>query len=422
LTDFSVEILGVILPATAILGTIRGRRRENQLLGEIWVSRHVGVVSFIALAAAALVTLLPWAAHARLKRETEAVAGLLDGKTPPDIARQKLRQAVQHHPADYFLQYLGGLWAMETSGEYPLRWFNRSLLLNSRFGWTHYQIARVLFRTGKVDQALIEYVLAVDDEGQALGPMVAKEVARAKPDFEAIRSVALRRDTQKFFWNLLAGAWSEASNHAQAALADEALLVIDPQHPDALMRSAFRAEIAKQPDVVIANARKLAPSRPVLAARLEATAWAAKGDHKRAVTTIQTALEAAPGDRELLQALADREEAAGYMEEARRALEKLAERAPSTAEICRIRSLQAELEIRQSMKAAALAIFKRAGAACEGILLEKAAALAEEIGDLLYARDGFRRLGQRSNGATFAERAARLEDRIRQLQGHAPTP
>jgi hypothetical protein len=173
--DFGLETLGVLLPFSAILGTVLGRLRPAAEAREI--PRALGYGAVGAAVAGLLVGVVSLA-----HRSSDNFDALLKQPLPAPARKELLVRAQQTHPLDYFYVLsaasLEPLAAPRGSPSPRLHALNRALRLCPSCELVHAEVGRNLWRLGLRPQALLEWRTAVEIQpglyGPALGELFAE--------------------------------------------------------------------------------------------------------------------------------------------------------------------------------------------------------------------------------------------------------
>ena len=409
LGDFGIELIGVALPAAVVVAAVRGAHRH------VYDFRLPRLATWAALASVAGgILLTPFASRASLRSDSHRVAALVEEHGTKTQAHAVLRQAMLHHPADYYLPYQAAIWAARTGFDDPVPWLNRSLMLNPNFGPTHLEAAQALIGMGRVRQALVEYRLGVP-----LTPHVEsrKRITRAlvakSPTFDSLRGVARTRDEKLLMWELLAEQLDKQGFSAEAERADHALLEVDPGFVPALRRGMERAILRRDLDGALRLAARVRDRDPAEAALLTARVHGERGDPTAAAQALERELLATPDRRELLAPLPGWYERAGSANLARRALRRLEATAVGQEEHCATLFQIGCFEERAGRLAAAGTAFDRAITLCDGTdALEGRARIAEASGRFTAALEVYREIALRVGDERYASKVAALRTRM----------
>jgi hypothetical protein len=178
--DFGLETMGVLVPFTAILGTVLGRLKVPAVQ-PAWSSRAGWGVA--AVAAGAAVFGIVATAH----RSFDDFDTLLKQAPNLESRRVLLDRAERTHPLDYFYVLaqarLLPLKGDESMPSPRLHALNRALRLCPGCDTAHAEVARNLWKLGRRRQALLEWRKAVEIQ-PALFPSVLGELfaSGAKPE------------------------------------------------------------------------------------------------------------------------------------------------------------------------------------------------------------------------------------------------
>jgi hypothetical protein len=158
--DFGIEMLGIAVPVTAIAATVLVVPFRHR--GEITRVRIVRAVAVAAMAAAAIVLLLP--ATSTLQEDHDAIQD--DSK----VTLEDLRADVERHPLDYF-GFARAADLLATAGNAKsVAFLNHALLLHPTHPGLHRLAARLLVANHRDAQAAIEYAMAMQ------GTLLPKEL------------------------------------------------------------------------------------------------------------------------------------------------------------------------------------------------------------------------------------------------------
>ncbi len=185
--DFALELPGAALPVLAVASTLlpatMTRERDRRL---VWLLRAPAA---IAVAGMVLLSALPTGDPA------DADAALLETRlagTDLDAERVLLEvdRAVARHPSDYMPFAIGARALFQRRDARAVVLVNRALTLNPSHSGIHHLAARMLVAGKEMDQAAIEYSLAI--EAAPLGQDLIAEVMATYDDPElAARAVPL---------------------------------------------------------------------------------------------------------------------------------------------------------------------------------------------------------------------------------------
>ncbi len=166
LADFGLETTGVALPAVAALAVVLARAEETRdpardepiRIGWKWT---VPTLAFWGIALMGAI----WALPRTLRGDGERARAAVTARDTQ--ARSVLTTAVARHPADYYLEILSALHAMQAAPSEVLRHVNRAQRLYPAEGTAHLMAARWLARLGRRSQAALEYRLAEERKANA---------------------------------------------------------------------------------------------------------------------------------------------------------------------------------------------------------------------------------------------------------------
>lgn len=234
--DFSLELLGVLLPFMVLLSSTvvtienaygivhRGNKKEG-LTG-----KYVPGLMGAAAAAAALILCgvgYHFTSRYNLEKETGGIRELLVKNTNEDKFLKDVTTTMKRHPADYYFPLLAGIKIYHGGDHDPLRYLGRALLLFPKSSASHLYVARTLSRSGHLNQALLEYMEAVRSN-PGLAPKISREVAGITGGFDAAKKMTRTDDDRLLVYDTLSAAFRAARMEEESVKADEALLRIDP--------------------------------------------------------------------------------------------------------------------------------------------------------------------------------------------------
>jgi tetratricopeptide (TPR) repeat protein len=306
-TDFGLETLGVLLPFTAVLGTVLGRNHRSPTPSAAVASqkasrdpfRFHGLGPAIAGLGAGLVAI--WVAAAAGGRDFDSE---LKGATVARDRRAVIADARRAHPVDYYYPLL--LSAMEPlvlpgGGHSPrLRALNQALRLCMNCAEVHLQVARTMWRLGRRTQALAEWSTAARgktaifrqslDELASLGAKPTELIRLADQDPQRLLEIA------RFLLGIARPDQVEQIVAAASRAGAPALEVALLQARMNLAGTDLRAT-----ELAIARVTNLAPtdSRVGLLEAEFVLQQAAKDAPSRALALIERALEREPSDLDL---------------------------------------------------------------------------------------------------------------------------
>ncbi len=319
LFDFNLEVLGVAIPALALLAT---RARRDASAGVrmpralIAVSVAIGVVGF-ALGVG------------RQMPSAEAHVRQALGSDDPDRITSTMQQVLRDHPSDYFLPLLAaereaGLMAGDRPLGRPLPWINRVLTLYPRSFEAHRLTARWFRATGHHQQALVEYRLALD-----CAPTIAEqpdeiiqEIVRSYPRIDLLSRLTVGTDHPGERLEALVRVLDVMGKRSLADDADRALLEVQPRNERALMRLSQRAQATGNLHDLASVADELGAVNPTEAAFLRGRVALGEQRFKDAVTEIGKATDAKPGELRYWLGLAQAAGGARDRKTTREALER----------------------------------------------------------------------------------------------------
>lgn len=199
LADLGLELPGVAVGLTALLGTLWGdrapstRRPRRRALGHLGPRPAAALLAALAVGLSASVVAWGLDDVSSARRELQSRLTALDFSSDTARAgfRDELRSAMLQHPADPYLPLLGGSLAWRARDQSPMPWIQRSLERGLMNGRAHLLLAEVLADRGAHQQALLEARWALRAEpnlAQAAGQLVVRiatsfdDILAATPD------------------------------------------------------------------------------------------------------------------------------------------------------------------------------------------------------------------------------------------------
>jgi tetratricopeptide (TPR) repeat protein len=311
--DFGLELPGILLPFVVCLGVETVRL---QMWAERWTGRSLDVPItrrpclwgglVLTIAAVLGVGAGVWHVHRHGLRVDDARIRSIGMEAALDDAfERELEAAMKRHPADYHLPQLGGIRAYHTGRDEPLPLLARSLYLYPGAAVSHLYVARTLARSGRIDQALVEY-METARRRPSLVPSVADEVVEICGGFAAARHWARLPADHALVYEALAEAYLRADMPEEARRADVAALSVDPRAAGPLRRSVRRHMKAGMWKDALELARRLTRVEDQRASglALQAEIARATGEPEAALRLYERALAAEPRRRDIHLAMA----------------------------------------------------------------------------------------------------------------------
>lgn len=272
LFDFTLERLGMAVVGAALLGIVATPPRSADPPDHIPNAGAAGRVrrhrwALAATGAATILTALLLAPFLARAYPAFHVQRLEAHIAQPSAFRAELARAVRTHPHEPAFYLLAGAEAARREDAQSLAWLNRSMELAPGWQAPHAVAARVLLRSGRISQALVEIRACAERRG--LGWQLACQVLKARPDaldalvrsarkdatgtalldqvaaclplssevrIELDRRLTRRRVPSAF---LRAAAWRLAQDDAAGALAELARMAARPRRPAAEARATI---------------------------------------------------------------------------------------------------------------------------------------------------------------------------------------
>lgn len=239
LTDFNLDIAGVIIMAAALLGMITGSSSEEMKAGQAKTRmRRWGMISHCAATSLLALAAIPYVLLYNLEKETDDLYQAYQASDISAFHKDHMAALLSRHPADYYLPLLAGIHEYRSGGN-PLPWLNRALVLSPHSGQAHLYIARALAAKGNREQALLEYELAIRSNPD-WRDTVAREVTGRWPKFSLIRRLADLSPDPGEMLDLLADLLNGMGRTQESAQADKVLFSLQKDRPGYLRREIYR--------------------------------------------------------------------------------------------------------------------------------------------------------------------------------------
>ncbi|RMH42217.1 MAG: hypothetical protein D6689_08850 [Deltaproteobacteria bacterium] len=338
--DFAIEIPGVAFPALAVLAVVFGHRLTDDVRGRH--RAHARKVSFVVPVALLGASTIAFARPLADEDGARVRAIARDFGQPVERVLTTARAAASRHPASYFIFAVTAERLATEGHPETMRWLNRAIFLNPSYAPAHILAARVLARTGRKSQALLEYRLAL--RYAFYKRPVLEEIARIYPGIEDLVS-ATPHDARHL---AMLGKWLRSKRRmADADRAYRELLSIAPTDVTAL-RSLVQLALQRR-DAAAARrwvARLREQDRSPAAGRLEVRVHLLSGDASaavRALDGLDHTAETFALEIDVATALAR----SGNLDQARRLLDRATQLyQPGPKDLARIHLARAEIEAR----------------------------------------------------------------------------
>jgi hypothetical protein len=307
LVDFSIEVAGVAVIATACFCVLRfGGLRATVEPNEKMVRLPRQLAFAFAGLTAGVCALVPLLVLCKTVDEEERRFHLAYREADSQaFSRVSLRETLSRHPAVAFVPLVTGIRLYQRREGNPLPWLSRAIELSPHNAAAHLYVGFSLLRAGRMSQGLLELRLA-GRYGPHLVPRIANLLVERYPKFEDASQIAVTDEERRELWPSLADALAQRNLTEEAAKADRAILALDPHAPRSLARSARRQAASGDMDQAFASVRALArlPGQEAAGALLDAELHASLGEHADAVKTLEKQALAQPRHTGVLAQLA----------------------------------------------------------------------------------------------------------------------
>jgi tetratricopeptide (TPR) repeat protein len=183
LVDFNLQVLGVALPAAVLLASLGGPLRPpgRQRSGtprwapargqKLWWAAGTAALLLLTAATAGSVV---WSEEQDLQRLNALLTA-----SPRNAIGSAAEPLLRRHPSDHLLPLTVARHLAQT-GEprQAMRWINRAMFLAPQSSYPHRLAARILWRLGARQQALLEYRLACEARISETGHIGGEVLAR----------------------------------------------------------------------------------------------------------------------------------------------------------------------------------------------------------------------------------------------------
>ena len=413
LVDFSLEMAGVVVVVSALLGALLPAHGERTSARGRW--SHVAV--FAALATV-FVVLAPRASGS----DTQSIVDRLTLAMQADD-EEKFRGALEHglslHPGEPAFALLAAAYAGAKRHPDAARWV--SIVMEEAPGWAepHALTAQWLLSEGRVDQALLE-IREAELRHPGSGHEVLCVALERFPKIEYVARAAPPETDRVVFFNRTASFCRELPDELRTQI-DALTLEEDPTHPVAVLRESRRllardraAEaVALLDGAVEANGDDARLWNALIRAHL------GRGDSRSARAELDAATSQGIEDAALGEARARVQAAQGQTEQMRATVTRLRGQARGEADAtAKSFLLEAELEASLGNVEEALAAYEAADRASPSSrTLQHAANLALREGRHARARQIYRTMCVRYPQSRGCAEEARLS---LELQGQPP--
>jgi tetratricopeptide (TPR) repeat protein len=258
LVDLALEIPGICIAVTVVLGSLWGEARAGGR-GAARRARATPSSRFTTVAVASVGGLAilgtAYASHRLIDDRATILAAFqqaeaLEPRTAREALEDPLRQMMRRHPAEPYFPLVGGLLAWRAMDQDPIPWIQRALERSRLNGRAHLLLAQVVAGRGGKSQALLELRFAMEqepalaasavplalrwsrDEGELFGtvPEGASGVAVLDAFARALQAVKDRPLGERFDWAILARDADHTDAHAR--LAESLLRALPPRTAD----------------------------------------------------------------------------------------------------------------------------------------------------------------------------------------------
>ena len=418
MVDFSLEMPGIVVVASALLGTLSlpdtiVSADENTLR-----RRFVFPVVFLV----ALLLFAPGVIHNDVQRQTDRLSALL-ASTDKNAFDASLMEALSSHPLEPAFSVLAGtFYGRNKHASAPL-WL--SFAMERAPGWAspHAVTAELLMANGHLDQALVEIREAESRQAASAKDLVCA-MLKANPRMNSLTRSAPPPPGKASFYDRATSCPGLTSAFLEEI--DAALIAIEPAHANATLRQVRRAVSRKDFD----NAGKWAsraleahPSNASLYREL-AEVHLAAGQPKLASDAIHNAESLGLTSRTLLETKAEVLVALKQTDKMRATLMRLRGRSSGDrVALARARTLEGKLEAQLGHVERAITAHEASASIYpSGPGLRDLAKLAEDTGRTFRAYHAHKMRCKQSPKSDSCAHKTRLESKLGRPSSELPTP
>ncbi|MGD8608789.1 MAG: O-antigen ligase family protein, partial [Myxococcales bacterium] len=417
LVDFSLEMAGVAVVASALLGALLPASTEVGGRSAIRLSAAV-----LAVFAISLLVVGPRVHESDVQSIVDRLAGTMRTDREADF-RSTLARGLSLHPSEPAFALLAGTYAGTLGRTDAPRWL--SIVMEEAPGWAapHVVAAQWLLERGYIDQALVEMREAEERQPGSAQRALCELTARF-PSMEHLERAAPRSDLRIAFLDRATAC--PALPASLRAEIDEAILKSEPTRLNAVFRQARRLASQKRPEEAMALLQSALTEH-----QGEMSLWVAiirahldNGDARAASSALDDARSRGLDSRSLTEAQARIEAALGQPEAMRTTVTRLRGQAQGDSrKVAASFMLQGELEAALGNIDEALAAYLAADAADPSTpALQRAADLALRSGRSMQARRIYQTLCQRNPQGAACVQEARLAKELRETPSRPPLP
>lgn len=225
--DFNMETMGVAVVAAALVGVLYGNESSRQRSAATKRIPLVFVWGTTATAAATAMLAFFYVRHHTVEADEGRLRQTLHEADTEVFTEKSLAEMMNRHPADAYIPFLAGVRFYHLKNKNPLPWFARAVRLYPFFADAHFYIGATLLRADRMNQAMLEFRLAVRADKTLADKAAALLVSRA-PDFRVLSEIAPTDKDKRLLFPALARALFVRGFSKEAKLADKAILEIDP--------------------------------------------------------------------------------------------------------------------------------------------------------------------------------------------------
>ena len=385
LVDFSLEMAGVVVVASALLGALLPARHSHPR------ARHGPIVTALAFVVV-LVTLGPTIPGSDAQSIIDSLVHSMAADEEASF-RSELQRGVALHPGEPTLALLAGTYAGSKGYEDAPRWL--SVAMQEAPGWAapHVVAARLLLDEGRIDQALLE-IRAAEERHAGSGQATICAVLARAPSMKHVERAAPDGDLRAAYLDR-ATSCPGATPDLRAEI-DTMILQIEPGRPSVALREARRLTARDRAGEAASLLESALTDNPDNASLWSETirAHLRNGDPEQAREALARAKRRGVDSRTLIAAAARIQAALGEADDMRTTLMRLRGRSRGNARlIAQTFTLEAELEASLGNIDEALSAYEAADRADPTLgALAHAAALAVKAGRATQGRRIYRRL------------------------------
>ncbi|MBN2528134.1 MAG: O-antigen ligase family protein [Deltaproteobacteria bacterium] len=362
MVDFNLEIPGVAVVAIAVLAVLTvsnpraARGHRNWIVPFPGFGQYILAATSLLLCVAMLITL----PNKQIETEENRAEIALARKDTHYFEAENFGAAIYRHPAAYYLFLLAGNYWDETGKQSPLPLWSRAMVLNPHAGAPHYQVGKFLLERGYVDQALLEFGFAAQNDDRYIGS-IASRIAQKKIDVNKLLTWSMDDAIKGRMWDQLAGVYARQGRLTETVQIDNAVIALSQPPPGALQREARRLKtINTEKALQLAEVLGRLEQYRRQSILLQAEIWTANGELDKAIAYLLAHKGIPDPDNSMLRRLAQLYLQKGLGDQALETARQIRSKARSSANRVRAICFEGDLKKQLNNLHGALSSYKQA--------------------------------------------------------------